>query len=95
MIEKSVCIFYQKDSAPHAMTLMKEIEFMIGLFTGTQDRFIYILLTGSRPLFGKSHCWSKSLNPIFVFQNYDLHQKSYWQPFFAPKTGFFLPVRAT
>ena len=35
MIEKSVCIFYQKDSAPHAMTLMKEIEFMIGLFTVT------------------------------------------------------------
>ena len=43
MIEKSLCILYQKDSAPHAMTLMKEIEFMIGLFTGTQDRFIYIL----------------------------------------------------
>ena len=35
MIEKSLCILYQKDSAPHAMTLMKEIEFMIGLFTGT------------------------------------------------------------
>ena len=28
-------MLYQKDSAPHAMTLMKEIEFMIGLFTGT------------------------------------------------------------
>ena len=35
MIEKSSCTLYQKDSAPHAMTLIKEIEFMIGLFTGT------------------------------------------------------------
>ena len=35
MIEKSLCILYQKDSAPDAMTLMKEIEFMIGLFTVT------------------------------------------------------------
>ena len=32
MIEKSLCILYQKDSAPHAMTLMKDIEFMIVLF---------------------------------------------------------------
>ena len=32
MIEKSLCILYQKDSVPHAMTLMKDIEFMIGLF---------------------------------------------------------------
>ena len=43
MIGKSLCILYQKESTPHAMTLMKEIEFMIGLFPGTQDRFIYIL----------------------------------------------------
>ena len=35
MIEKSLFILYQKDSAPDAMTLMKEIEFMIGLFTVT------------------------------------------------------------
>ena len=41
MIEKSLCILYQKDSAPHAMTLMKEIEFMIGLFTGTIDMQLY------------------------------------------------------
>ena len=32
MIEKSLFILYQKDSVPHAMTLMKDIEFMIGLF---------------------------------------------------------------
>ena len=32
MIEKSLCILYQKDSVPHAMTLMKDIEFMIELF---------------------------------------------------------------
>ena len=29
---KSLRILYQKDSVPHAMTLMKDIEFMIGLF---------------------------------------------------------------
>ena len=58
--------------------------------------FIFLVfdLTGSRPLFGTSHYWSKSLNPILCVSKWWSASKKLLAAFFWPKTGFFLPVRA-
>ena len=61
-----------------------------------QSQFIFFLillligyLTGYRPLFGISDCWSKSLNPILCDSKWWSALKKLLAAFFDPKQAFF------
>ena len=82
--------------SPNCLTIFFILEFrMLHYITQFFFSEVKFFLTGSRPLFGTSHCWSKSLNPILCVSKWWSASKKLLVAFFWPKTGFFLPVRAT